>query len=453
MGACNRRISQLCYSLSRRLKAGPSSFRNLVMSSSSAPSSLPPETYARVGRQAWIILWLAFFALILLVTGVPLGVRWYVLHATEPMDVRIEAVTGTTLVLGRKNSEPIAVLDMLSIKEGDRVRTDQTSRASLSVFETANASDSLASIQLRNNSEVQVITARRPRFRSSEEPMLVVLRVVSGRIRVTGSDANGRALQVWVKTPQGKIRVRNGSAAIVVNNEMTEITTRSGEALVQAKGRQVVLLKGRRTTVAMGAPPADPQDADKNLIKNGDFSQPLETTWKINSLVDAQDLSNVTFGTVRLVDSGGHRSVYFDREAQGEDAKLHSETSISQEINADVLDADTLVFRFDVRLISQSLPGAGIQSSEFPMMVRIDFIDMNGKPQFWTHGFYMVDPAENWPIREGEKVPPLVWYAYESPDFMTSKTFPRPAKVTSIRIYASGHNYRSQAADIELIAK
>jgi hypothetical protein len=118
-----------------------------------------------------------------------------------------------------------------------------------------------------------------------------------------------------------------------------------------------------------------------------------------------------------------------------------------------VLDTESLIFRFDVRLINQSLPGGGIQSSEFPMMVRIDFIDVNGTPQFWTHGFYMVDPIENWPLRDGDKIPGLVWYAYESPDFMKSETFPRPAKVVSVRIYASGHNYRSQAADIELIAK
>ena len=59
----------------------------------------------------------------------------------------------------------------------------------------------------------------------------------------------------------------------------------------------------------------------------------------------------------------------------------------------------------------------------------------------------------NWPIRDGEKVPSFVWYEYESPDFLNSPTFPRPQKVTSIRIYASGHNYRSQASDIGLIAQ
>ena len=423
------------------------------MVSPTLPQSLPPEAYERVGRQAWFILWLAFLAFMLLVTGIPLGLHWYLHNATESVTVRVEAVTGTTLILEKKNTEPTAVLNTAEISEEDRVRTDQNSRANLSVFDTPNATDSLASVQLRNNSEVQLITARRPRFKRGDRQRTLILRVLSGRVRITSGEVDGQPLQVIVQTPQGVVKIHKGSAAIAVDNEMTEVTTRSGEAQVEARGRQVVLSKGRRTSIVLGQPPAAPGAADKNLIKNGDFSQPLEDTWWVNSLVDARDLNNVTFGTVRLVDSGGRRAAYFVRDAQGEDAKLHSETSIQQQIDIDVLDAESLIFRFDVRLISQSLLGGGIQSSEFPLMVRIDFVDANGAPQFWTHGFYMTDPAENWPLRDGEKVPALVWYAYESPDFMDSDTFPRPAKVTSIRIYASGHNYRSQAADIELIAK
>jgi len=423
------------------------------MSSSPSQQSLSSETYERVGRQAWVILWLAFAAFIILITGTPLGGHWYLVNATRPMAIRVEAVTGTTLVLQAKQEEPVAVLDAMYIREGDRVRTDQNSRANLSVFDTPENKDSLASVQLRTNSEVAVMRARRPRFMRSNKPRQLALRLLSGRARITSGMLDNRALQVVVYTPQGQITISNGSAAIAVSNDATEVTARSGDVSVIAEKRQVVLSKGRRTVVANNQPPEEPQAADKNLIRNGDFNQPLESTWRIESIVDARDLSNVTFGSVNVVNTGSRRAAYFQRDAQGKDADLHSETSLIQEINADVLDAESLVFRFDVRLISQSLPGGGIQSSEFPMMVRIDFIDVNGKPQFWTHGFYMMDPAENWPLRDGEKIPGLVWYAYESPDFMQSKTFPHPAKVTSMRIYASGHNYRSQAADIELIAK
>jgi hypothetical protein len=423
------------------------------MSTPSTTQSLPPETYDRVGRQAWVILWLAFAAFVILITGVPLGIHWYTMNATRPMAVRVEAVTGTTLVLQSKTDDPVAVLNTTYIREGDRVRTDQNSRANLSILDSPDDADSLASVQLRTNSEVALTRARRPRFQRSNKPRQVVIRLLSGRARITSGMVDGETLEVIVLTPQGKVKISNGSAAIAVSNDVTEVTTRSGDVSVVAEGREVVLSKGRRTQIVLGQPPAEPQAADKNLVNNGDFDQPLEETWRVESSVDARDLSNVTFGTVSVVNTGGRKAAYFQRDSQGEDAKLHSETSIIQDIDTDVLDAESLIFRFDVRLIHQTLPGGGIQSSEFPMMVRIDFIDVNGKPQFWTHGFYMVDPVENWPLRDGEKIPGLVWYAYESPDFMQSETFPRPAKVTRIRIYASGHNYRSQAADIELIAK
>ena len=411
------------------------------------------ENYEAVGRQAWVILWLAFAMFLLLITGVPLGARWYLQHATRPMTVRVEAVTGTTLVIQAKNNEPLAVLDSIEIREKDRVRTDQNARANLILFDAPESAESLASVQLRTNSEVELTRARRPRFQRSTQARQVEIKLLSGRARVTSGQVDNRALQVVVQTPQGRIRIENGSAAIAVSNEMTEVTTRSGEVTVEAENRVVVLGKGRRTKIVLGQPPEPPQAADRNLIKNGDFSQPLTETWQVDSSVDARDLSNVTFGTVDVVSIGGRKAAYFQRDAHGEDAKLHSETAIIQQIDTDVLDAESLIFRIDARLIHQSLPGGGIQSSEFPLMVRIDFIDVTGAPQFWTHGFYIKDPIQNWPLRDGEKIPALVWFAYESPDFMKSDTFPRPARVTRVRVYASGHNYRSQAADIELIAK
>ena len=423
------------------------------MTASPSIQSLPPDAYERVGRQAWIILWLAFFAFLVIIIGGPLGLNWYIHNATRPMAVRVEPVTGATLILPEDNGDPIAVVDVQYIGEGDRVRTDQDARANLSIFDSPSDPESLASVQLRTNTEVELLTARRPRFQRSQLPRQLAISLLSGRARVTSGAQDDRPLEVHITTPQALIKVSSGSAAIAVTNELTEVTARSGQVSVIAQGREVVLNKGRRATVAFGEPPSDPQPADTNLVKNGDFSQPLETAWRVESIVDARDLSNVTFGSVSIVNAGGRNVAYFQRDSQGEDANLHSETAIIQDINADVIDADSLIFRFDVRLISQSLPGGGIQSSEFPMMVRIDFIDVNGNPQFWTHGFYMVDPVENWPLRDGEKIPGLVWYAYESPDFMKSETFPRPAKVVSIRVYASGHNYRSQAADIELIAK
>lgn len=414
---------------------------------------LPPTTanpYERVGRQAWILLWIAFGLFMFGLIGIPLSINWYIHNATEYLPAQIEAIRGTTMVMDEDSNDATVVIDTMAMREGQLIRTDETSRANVSIFGSSEASDSLATVQLRSNSELVLEKARTPRFEASDEGDYVDLKLNLGRARVTASADDGRALNIIVTTPHGEVRLRNGSAAIAVTNDSTEVSARTGEVEVEALGRTVILTDGRRSTIALNEPPSYPSASSQNLVVNGDFSQPLEGTWDVELTVDAGDPSSVTYGDVTIVNSGGRQAAYFVRE--GEEG-IHTETAIVQEINADVLDYDSLVLRLDARLISQSLPGAGIQSSEFPLMVRIDFIDIDGNPRFWTWGFYADDPVANWPIRDGEKIPSFVWYEYESPDFLNSPTFPRPQTVTRIRVYASGHNYRSQASGIDLIAQ
>ena len=415
------------------------------------PATATPSSYEHVGRQAWIILWMAFFAFLVIVIGTPLLMRWYVQHATRPKRTVVESIRGAILVFHDNKGEESAVLDRMELKEGDIVRTDENARANITVTNGEEQAQPLASLQLRNNSEVVFQKAREPRFRRSTLPQEVSFRLTAGQARVTSNSDMDRPLILTVETPHGRVLMQDGDdAAISVNNEITEVSARGGSIEVEAEGQKVVLESGQRTVIALNAPPGPPQEGPINLVRNGDFSQPLEDTWQVEAIVDAGDPSAVEKGTVTVVDSGSRRAVYFVRD--GEEG-IHTETAIVQEINADVLDYDSLKLRMDVLILSQSLPGAGQQSSEFPTMARIDFIDVNGNPQFWTWGFYSEDPVANWPIRNGEKIPKFVWYDYESPDFLNSPTFPRPAKVVRIRIYASGHNYRSQASGIGLIAR
>ena len=406
--------------------------------------------YEGVGRQAWILLWIAFGIFIIMLVGIPLTLNWYLHNATSPLPARVEGIRGTTLVVNADTEEVTAVIEAMDMQEGDIIRTDDTARANLSIFTPDAPLDSLATVQLRSNSEMVLEQARTARFELSDTTDNADLQLNVGRARVTGSADNGQVLDITITTPHTIVRLRNGSAAVAVDNDSTEVTARSGEVEVIAQGRMVVLTAGRRTTVSFGEVPGNPEASSKNLITNGNFSQPLDSAWTVEKVVDAGDTSNVTYGDVSIINSGGRQAAYFVRE--GEEG-IHTETAIVQQLDADVLEYDSLILRMDARLISQSLQGGGIQSSEFPLMVRIDFTDIYGNPQFWTHGFYMVDPVANWPIRDGEKIPSFVWYEYESPDFLNSPTFPRTQTVTSIRIYASGHNYRSQASGIELIAR
>jgi len=397
------------------------------------------------------MLWSAFFAFLVVIIGAPLLARWYIQHATTPKTTVVETIRGAILVFHANKEETSAVVDRLELREGDIVRTDENARANITVADGEESAQPLVSLQLRSNSEVIFQKAREPRFQRSTLPQEVTFHLTLGQARITSSAQSSRPLELLVETPHGRIRMQAGDdAAINVSNETTEVSARGGRIEVEAQNQMVVLEEGQRTAIVLGEPPAPPQAGPINLVKNGDFSEPLESAWQIEAIVDAGDPSTVEKGTVSIVESGNRRAAYFVRDGE---QGIHTETAIVQEINADVLDFDSLKLRMDVLILSQSLPGGGQQSSEFPLMARIDFIDVNGNPQFWTWGFYSEDPVANWPIRNGEKIPKFVWYDYESPDFLNSPTFPRPAKVVRIRIYASGHNYRSQASGIGLIAR
>ena len=429
---------------------------NSTTSASSEPPSGPVTaatlgSYERVGRQAWVLLWVAFGILVLSCSGAPLVGRWYLQNATRPHLAQVQTIRGAAMVEDGRSGEVTAVVATMPIRTGDVVRTDEVSRANVTIFTQADAPSDLVTLQLRNNGDLEIERARAPRFAYSSAPHQVDIRLYLGTARVTANTLDDRPVQISVRTPHAVISLADGDdVAITVSNERTEVSDRNGAVRVEAQGQMVELEGGQRVSVDLGKPLSLPEAGQVNLVKNGDFTAPIEGTWGVEAIVDAGDPSSVAYGTVEIVQSGERMAASIERKGE---SGIHTETALTQTIDADVLDFDSLILRLDVRVINQSLPGGGQQSSEFPLIARIDFIDIDGNPRFWTWGFYSVDPVANWPIRDGEKIPSLVWYDYESPDFLKSPTFPRPQKVTGIRIYGSGHNYHSMVSGIGLLAQ
>jgi len=271
--------------------------------------------------------------------------------------------------------------------------------------------------------------------------------VLSGRVRIVSARSAVRDLDLTVHTLHCQARLADGSYSVEVNGGQTEIAVRYGEAQVGAAGEGVVVPLGQRTVVPWGQAPASPMPAARNLIVNGNFTDALAPSWQTDTYQQSPD---VVAGTAEIVIRDGRRGVLFSRRAE---EGIHTETGISQIIDQDVRDYDFLSLRLDIRLMFQSLPGGGYMSSEFPLMVRLNYTDVYGKEQFWVHGFYYRDPEQNWPILDGEKIPSAVWYPYESGNLIQILQATRPAHINSIRIYASGWNYESMAAEGGLIAR
>jgi hypothetical protein len=392
-------------------------------------------------RTAWTVLLSAFATFSILAVSVPLGVRWYVINATSTHKTALTAISGTILVEEREQASPLAVTEGMEISEGASIKTDSTSQAILTFFEDSTAT-------LYSDTQVVLLRTCTPRFSLSPRPDTILLGIKEGRVRIGAAPAIDSPLYFEVRFPHGVAVLEEGSYSVEVTDEQSQIVVRYGQALATAASTTVKLNQGQRTTIAIGEAPADPMPAAQPLMVNGNFQQDLSVGWIAYNEqgVDGGEVD----GEVEIVSSGNRRALSFSR--MGEDGN-HCETGIRQKIDKDIRDFTSLKLHLDVRLIYQSLAGGGFLSSEFPIMVRLDYKDPWGNDQFWVHGFYYQN-VDNYPIAQyGEPIPQYVWYPYETGNLLEILADTRPAYVKAISIYASGHEYQSMISEVGLTAE
>lgn len=402
-------------------------------------------------RVAWFIVLANLLACCVLAVAVPLGTRSYLLHSTRAKTTNLTATQGTVQVWPAGQSDPVAVPDRRAVTEGSAVVTDDKAKALLALSSDAAGERLDTSIQLDLNTAILLKEARAPRYPWSTDPDQIGLDLRKGRIYLTTQREDDRQVQTEVLTPQAKLLLDQGAFDVLVQGDQTQVRARSGSGLVQSEGRQVTVNGGERVTVTAGQPPALPVPDTLNLVLNGRFEGRISPPWETYTSLGQPNLEP---GKVSLEEIGQGRAIRFTRSTED---GAPNEVGLVQEVNRDVEGYDSLVLRFDLELLNQSVPGGGYQASEYPVMVRIDYTDVNGKDQFWVHGFYYLDlpsgvtwvPADT----RGEQIPLGVWYNYESPNLFQLLKDARPARINRITIYAAGHDYDSRVSDLALTVR
>jgi len=192
----------------------------------------------------------------------------------------------------------------------------------------------------------------------------------------------------------------------------------------------------------------------QNLLVNGDFREPLAPAWVTDTVVLT---TTVKPPIIEQVEDGGRTAVRLVRREP--DNGNHTEAAIKQLLDYDVRDFVRLGVLLDVKLNLQSLSGGGLQSSEFPIIVRLDYKDIWGNDKFWTHGFYYQNQAgyaigpDPWGRASGEQIPQDVWFPYESGNLLVLLGDNKPAHITGLTIYASGWNYDSLVSEVQLLVE
>jgi hypothetical protein len=327
-------------------------------------------------RTAWLVLLSSFFVNCALVVSIPLTLRWYLINSTVSHEATLEAIMGTVLVWQPGAANPIGVTSSATVPEGSRILTDSSSRAFLTFFDNSTAT-------LSFDTEARLEAMRSPRFGISNKPDSLQLEVSLGQANIGVALPVNGPMEFRVTSPHMTSLFEEGSYSLKVTQDSSRTIVHLGEAQVSAQGQTVALKQRERTTVRQGQPPAEPVAGAQNLLTNGSFVEDLSVGWQTYNEQggDGGDID----GKISIIDLSGtdSRAVRFLRTLSGGN---HCETVIQQDLDEEISDLATSIGVYlEVRLINQSLSGGGYLSSEYPLMIRLEYEDVYGSEGHWTH--------------------------------------------------------------------
>jgi hypothetical protein len=417
----------------------------------------------RFGRQwlAWGVLIGSFLSCILLSITIPLGVRAFLQNAEQSLDVTVQANQGT-VGINEENGPRQAVLvgEPPQAVDGAAVlQTDTTAAALVNVI-PPDGDTTLAVVQLSSNSTANLTQATAPRFRMSQQPYRLVMELQAGRMRLDLPPFGARPVEVLLITPQGEVDVRTpGRYTLEVNEDASQLTVQSGgRATATAQGEQLTLDSGQRAEIVNGVGPVGPLDPARSLIRNGDFSNGLDNwasfAWRV-------ELPDQPKGETSVPADDRDPMLRFEREGVG-----HADVRVTQSINQDVSGYDSLQLSATLRVQEQSLGVCGVQGSECPLFIIVNYVDENGVSQVWQHGFFAQGVVDDNLTpgaciscaviqRPHDRVPLGQFYFYEVDliQELASQGFLPPRLIESVTLVASGHSFATEVSDVALVVE
>lgn len=370
-------------------------------------------------------------------TLLPFGLRRFWVHATVAKEGTLDVVTGTVRIGHRGATADVAADSGAPILEGYTIKTDNTSRALITLFDGS-------TILIFENSEFTVLDLRRSRF--TQEMTQITLEERLGRLRVGVAPPTTRQLRFVVKTPQAEVALDDGSYAIEVGAQGSALSVRVGAGVVTSAKSSVAVVAGQRSTVAAGKAPSPAGPAALDLVLNSSFVQ-RDVGWTARSEVETGRTDDIPGQTIFQSDTDTP-SVRFLRRGS---RNSHGENGVYQAINRDVSDFVTLKLSLDFRLIYQSLSGGGYLGSEYPLMVLVTYRDEKGTQVTWARGFYYQNDA-GYPTTYGEQMPVDIWIPYEK-DLKLLEGYPTPYRLLSVEVLASGWDYESLVKSVSILAE
>ncbi|MCC6191115.1 MAG: hypothetical protein IT318_19005, partial [Anaerolineales bacterium] len=196
-------------------------------------------------RLAWTVLLSAFGTLLAIVVGVVIGGRWWLQNAAREQSICMVA-SGTVLVTRPGRAAPEVNLACFPI--GSKIASETNAQASLT-FTSPDGKQVLATIRVFGNTQLEILRATSPRYRTGLQPHHIALSAASGRVRAQVGVELDRAIQVEIQSAPGATTVLSqpgSNASVEANGTETMVTVREGQVVVAANGVTIPLVKDQR---------------------------------------------------------------------------------------------------------------------------------------------------------------------------------------------------------------
>jgi hypothetical protein len=274
----------------------------------------------------------------------------------------------------------------------------------------------------------------------------------------------------------GSDQSRPSARTVTGRGMLVEVAVRKGGAAIVRGGVRSAIAPGEKIQVAVGGAVGKPIAATWELIADGGFTeyhQQADYTadsktwvqyWDETAPGLAEDEKNARFSVVRgcrpespdLCSPEEQVSIGQLRRDGGQ-TKSYT-VGIQQMLDVDVSEYTSLRLRGWVRVLEQSIPGAGAQGSECPIMVQIVYKPTSPTDQEQPRYIcvYSTDDGRteipDLQVIRYRPVPAYTWYQIDIE--LRDDTLIRQARyIQMIRIAARGHDYFSEVTGFSLVGE
>ena len=391
------------------------------------------QRYRGMQAFAWVSLFVAIGLLVVVVLFVPRAVAALFSGVSESQPTSATVLEGTVLVQPPATATWQGMGARADLDEGTRLRTDDRSRAFLRTREGS-------TLLLYNDTELAVQRMQFGRFNPALQD--TVLRLFQGRVQVgVARHPLAAERRISVLAGEGRLDLGEGTYRIEMEPDGTlHVSVRQGVGVVWSGSRAVETPAGRRLVVTPDGDILGPLPLERDLVSDALLQRLADgSAWSTFVVTEAGSA-----GTVLPKADG----VWFERQTPDGNTDRHGESGIAQDLDREVRDYVNLRLRTDVRIEHQTLSGGGTAGTEYPLLIRLTYLDVEGREQIWTTGFYYQNNA-GLSVKLGREIPAGEWITFDLPTLL-QEVRPAPVRLRRIEVLGSGWEYRSAVRRMEL---